>query len=506
MIIKSGTKITDGKDEYVIEELIGEGGFGLVYKAKNTTDNLTYAIKTITPYFADDKKLDAFKNEISMATKISSPNVINYKYTHDGSVFADLPPYIIMDYANQGTLTEFINQNRPTNFLENDQLLNIMHQLSTGMKAINNTLVHRDIKPDNILINDSEFLITDFGLSKVAGEKTRTMSFKGYGTLKYIAPEAWGNDNNTIQMDIYSMGIVFFELTTLQHPYKVTNNNDVTLWKDAHLYSSPQNPKIINKNISPTIASLILKMLEKLTSKRFENWDEILSYLQTKGNIKSNSIIDNLISERVQKDAAIQRKITEREIRSKEINDLCKSVNYQFENSIFSPLKKFISDFNSNYPNGDIQISRNNGISNTINSSIVLVSGATISIVLNVVIDEDFIRTTKDEDYGTNFKRKEIKRPMLNKRNVTAWGRVFTHDKKGFNILLLEKKGEIYGDWVILENTVNPMSRMTRPQPFGFTFSEFEKEIQYVSITHIYNSSISQLDMNKFIELIKQYN
>lgn len=83
------------------------------------------------------------------------------------------------------------------------------------MIAINAELVHRDIKPENILVSNDVLKISDFGLAKIASESTRTMSFKGYGTIPYIAPEAWNSDKNTIQMDIYSMGIVFYELATL---------------------------------------------------------------------------------------------------------------------------------------------------------------------------------------------------------------------------------------------------------------------------------------------------
>lgn len=511
MNITVGTIIKDNVNEYVVEELIGIGGFGFVYKAKNISDNKTYAIKTITPNFIDATTLEVFKNEINTATKISSPNVIKYIYTHDGTVFNDLPPYIIMDYANQGNLTEFINKMKPNNFLENDQLLNIMQQLSTGMKAINESLVYRDIKPDNILINDSQFLITDFGLSKVAGEMTRTMSFKGYGTLKYIAPEAWSNDKNTIQMDIYSMGIVFYEIATLQYPYKVTHVHDVSEWKNAHLFTSPVNPKSVSNNLSPTIASVILRMLEKSTSKRFDNWDEILEYLHNDSHKETerNSIVEKLISERLHKDEERHKEITKKQLRDKEINDLCNYVQYQFENEMLNPLQKYIEDFNSRYPSGDIRLTNHyRRGEKLIQSQIRLVSGEAIQIELTVIIDEDFVRSTEYRNYGRPFIKKEIKKPILNNRNVLAWGIVYAQDKRGFNIFLLEKEGDLYGEWVIMENNVSVMANPSRrrPEPFGFEFSEIEEEIQYISTMHIYRSSISKLDIEKFFEFMLRYN
>ena len=90
-------------------------------------------------------------------------------------------------------------------------------QLASGMKHINSILVHRDIKPDNILIVDDVLKITDFGLAKYAEATTRSVTFKGYGTKEYCAPEVCKNEKNTIYMDIYSMGIVFYEIATLKY-------------------------------------------------------------------------------------------------------------------------------------------------------------------------------------------------------------------------------------------------------------------------------------------------
>lgn len=509
MIIKPGTIFKDGSSEYVIEEVIGEGGFGFVYKAKNLTNSLTYAIKTVSTSFQNDSKFEAFQNEIKMATQIISSNVINYKFTHDGTVFPELPPYIIMDYANQGTLTDILNKQKLSNeFFDNSQLSEMFHQLSKGMETINEKLVHRDIKPDNILVDNSLLKITDFGLSKFAGEKTRTMSFKGYGTLKYIAPEAWNNDINTIQMDIYSMGVVFYELATLQHPYEV-KSGDVSLWREAHLYSIPENPKNINRNISSTVASLIMKMLEKSTSNRFANWKEILVYLKNDKTEKSDidGLIDNMLNIRLQKDSNFQKEEAEEERRNKEITDFCKLVKYQYDTSIFVFLQDLVQKFNSKSPNGSMKIVPNNNYDQkTIKNTITLVSGEKIEIEIVALLEKDFVRIQEYNNFGETIRRTQVKMPLLNKKRILAWGRLNTHEQTGFNILLIEKTGEIYGEWVLMENTNSGFARSRRPEPFGFKFSEIEKEIQYVNTTHIYNSNILPLDKNKFYEYILKYN
>ncbi|MBN1467212.1 MAG: serine/threonine protein kinase [Fusobacteriaceae bacterium] len=511
MNITTGTIVKDDKEnEYILEKFIDGGGFGSVYKAKNLVNDLYYAVKTILFSFSDNNKLEVFKNEIKMCTQITSPNVINYIFAHDGTVFSDLPPYIIMELANNGTLTDVLEkQKTERNFFTNDTLLEFFNQLSNGMQTINSKLVHRDIKPDNVLIQDSLLKITDFGLSKISGERTRTMSFKGGGTCSYIAPEAWNNDKNTIQMDIYSMGIIFYELATLQYPYAIENNIDINDWKEMHLYSTPKNPRQINKDLSPTIASLIMKMLEKETTKRFSDWNKIIEYLSSHKIEEPNfnkKIIDSMLNTQLNKDIRIQEERSKEERRKKEDADFCKLVEYQYNKSILSNIKEFIKNFNFKYTNGNIRLeSKNYGIS--IENTIELISGHYITIELVPLLECNFIRKEiLPSPSERNIELDKLKIPFLNKRKVFAWGVLSTNDQKGFNIFLLEKKNEIYCEWFIMENTNSGLSKHQRPEPFGFSLNEIEKEINYINGIHIYNSRIIPLDIEKFYKYISDYN
>ena len=143
------------------------------------------------------------------------------------------------------------------------------------MEAINSILIHRDIKPDNILISDGQMKITDFGLSKIVHDGTRQLTFKGFGHIKYMAPEKESKETNTIQMDIYSMGITFYELATLRHPYPLKDDANFLDWEKAHYFTNAASPTTINKSINSTIAQVVLRMMEKSTSKRYKTWDEI---------------------------------------------------------------------------------------------------------------------------------------------------------------------------------------------------------------------------------------
>lgn len=193
------------------------------------------------PSFFDKSSENAFKNEIQAALEVSGDNVIRYEFAHTGEKYPELPPYIIMEYANNGTLRDIINQRKRTkSFYSTEELFGIFRQLANGMNDINSLLVHRDIKPENILLCGSVLKITDLGLSKVAVEKTRTITFKGGGTPLYMSSEAWDFSKNTIQMDIYSKGIIFYELAALEYPYSPMPRTQEDA-KNLHMYSPIQN-------------------------------------------------------------------------------------------------------------------------------------------------------------------------------------------------------------------------------------------------------------------------
>lgn len=300
MFLNIGSVVFDDKgNEYTLEDKLGQGGFGYVYKAKRKEDNCIFAIKVSLPSFNSEDDKISFQNEITTALKVQGENVIKYEYVHNGDEFENLPPYIIMEYAEGGTLNTIL-KDEMDDYYDNDTLTTYFLQLANGMKSVNNILVHRDIKPDNILICNGTFKITDFGLAKIASERTRTMTFKGSGTPPYMSPEAWDySKKNTIQMDIYSMGIIFYQLATNTYPYQIEGNTLEDL-KNMHLYSTATSPERVNRSLSPALASLINKMMEKSAKKRFNNWDEIVELLNNQNSctISHTSVVMKAITAR----------------------------------------------------------------------------------------------------------------------------------------------------------------------------------------------------------------
>ena len=503
MIITIDSIVYDkSRSEYKVLDFIGSGSFGLVYKIQKKESKEIFALKTLQTPFADQKILKAFLNEGSLAISVSHNNVVKYHYFHDGSQYEDFPVYIIMDYADGGTLKKIIDEKRQqSEFFTNDELKAYFIQLIDGMEAINQHLVHRDIKPDNILISESRLKITDFGLSKIVEASTRQSSFKGFGCIPYLAPEGWKLGKNTIQMDIYSMGFVFYELATLRHPLEV-NTNDIEDWREAHLFQSVKTVDKINPNVSPILGQLIMKMIEKNTAERFENWKSIRELFQKQDlSPTSNSkLVENFLKQRLEKDTKIREEQLEKEKREREITEFKKIIQYQVESEVIEPIKKFIDEFNLKYEGRQIRF---DSIVNEWHWMINMPSGSQIDIEVKQILEKDFYRERIVDDYGRRVRVRELQLPEYKKNRIMAWGYLKSSNGRGMNIILVKESEEIYGAWYMLINRMSGFARSdrVRPEPFPFEFNEIEEEIRNITAIHIYNTDHRPLN----IEFIKQF-
>jgi len=497
------------EDEYEIIEYIGSGGFSHVYKIRKKADNSIWALKTIHPIVNNQQDIKAILNEGRNALKIRNENVISYIYFHDGTKFNNLPPYIIMEYANGGNLSDFIDTNKGAQkYIENPVLILMFKQLITGMKAINNYLVHRDIKPLNILFNDNVLKITDFGLSKIVNQSTRSSTFKGSGTYAYIAPEAWENKNNTIQMDIYSMGIVFYQLISFNYPYKIDNEGDlIKNYRDAHMTKNPVKPEQYNSKISINLSQIIMKMLEKSVSDRFHNWEEIEELLAIEIHEKEiDKDIEELLKTRIKRDEETRTKKLEENKEEAKKRDFLERVKYQIIKSIINPLEEKMNEFNKRYHNGTIKFGEKEiHVLEKFVYIIKFVSGKDIQIYIEGLYDYKFEYKVSPESLidipfptKENLIRKVV--PKLKDKKILAWGFLKTSESKGFNIFLVEKENDLYGEWLILENRNSALSRRERlPEPFPFEIQEFQKELPRINAMAIYNSKIIEFNIKYII-------
>lgn len=515
MIITIGSKVKDRDGEtYLLTEELGHGGFGCVYKAIREKDNVLCAVKTLLYSFANEESVRSFKNEIILSSKIGGDNVIKYIYSHDGDTYPELPPYIIMEYASGGTLRERIEQRKANNEpFSKDELVSIYKQLISGMASINAELVHRDIKPENILICGDKLKISDFGLAKISSESTRTMSFKGYGTLPYIAPEAWNSDKNTIQMDIYSMGIVFYELATFQYPYEM-KTNDVEAYRNAHLFSRIKNTLELQKLTSADIASIIITMLEKPTQKRFKSWGDIEKQLSNVSPV-SDAVLDNIvnlaISEKILKDTQQQQRIEEQNRKRREKEEFCNFVKTQFENAIVDCISRFVDQYNERFSGIDkckfFDNSRNSLSQELFQYRLDIPSVVSITVKCKVVFPDSESREISkfEAHYGYGSGTKTVKyTPQYKGRNIMGWVEIKSSNEYGFNMWLVQSDG-LYGDWYILRNKNNLIfltQHKPKEEPFAFPLNDMAEALKGIGATSMFSSTVESFREEAFLRYV----
>jgi eukaryotic-like serine/threonine-protein kinase len=287
----SGKKIT-------IDAVIARGGLGQVF-AGTLPDSTRVAVKTVLTAPLDDDELVALQNEAKHASAIAHTNVVRVLHVEDGSETGH-PPYIVMEYVEGGTLRTIIDQHRVAKTkIPVDELRALFLQIALGMAAINEHIVHRDLKPENVLFESASGVlkVADFGLAKLADAATRSVTFKGWGTRPYQAPEAFEHGPNTVRMDIYSAGVLFFELATLEWPLAPRpGDNSPLAWRHAHLLSPPKDVSIQRADLPIELRQLIMLMLQKDPSRRPESFQTVAERLNANRHGPSGPDVTALVA------------------------------------------------------------------------------------------------------------------------------------------------------------------------------------------------------------------
>ena len=323
MDIRPGTVLAGpGGKTITIEALIGAGGFGQVFSAK-LSDGSPVAVKTVATGALNAEALRTLQNEAKHAAEIVQPNVVRVLFASDGDTPGGQPPYLVTEFVAGGTLRALIEkkQSERTSFTASE-LRELYLQIAEGMAAVNAKSVHRDLKPENVLIEtDGTLKVTDFGLAKLADAATRSETFKGWGTRAYQAPEAFDGGPNTTAMDVYSGGIMFFEMAALTRPIE-PKPGDVgpMAWRRAHLLSPPKDLRTLRADLPGDLIQLIVQMLGKDPSKRPASFSAIIDRLRTSppspGTPDISALVNKATATLIQTSAAETKAREERERRA----------------------------------------------------------------------------------------------------------------------------------------------------------------------------------------------
>lgn len=260
-------------NRYEILEKIGSGGMGNVYKAHDRRLDRIVAIKILkSEYNTDENFIRKFKRESLAAASISHPNIVSIYDVGAEEIDEDSVYYIVMEYIEGRTLKEIIMEEGP---IQANRALNYTIQIAEALKvAHSKNIVHRDIKSQNIMVTrDNRVKVTDFGIARVAGNSTVTMTNSVMGSVHYFSPEQAKGAKVDHRSDIYSMGIVLYEMLTGDVPYDAENPISIAL---MHIQNPLPPPSTINPKISPGIDRLVDKMTKKDPKDRYENVDLII--------------------------------------------------------------------------------------------------------------------------------------------------------------------------------------------------------------------------------------
>jgi len=269
-------------NRYKIKKEIGEGGMSRVFLVHDMKLDELIALKLLIPYLlGDEEQLKRFIQEIKLSRKINHPNVIR---VFDLGEWQE-NQFITMEYIDGGNLQDWMENNPGDMKMRIDFVL----QICSGLNAAHRlAIVHRDIKPQNILIDKGKVAkIVDFGISRSLGIGTRTLDGKIIGTPEYMSPEQIEGFKTDQRSDIYSFGILMYQLFSGQLPFSAQNLGQILL---KHLREKPVPTTTINPRIPLWMESIILKAMEKDPSRRYQNTEEILKEVKANWKRKADSI------------------------------------------------------------------------------------------------------------------------------------------------------------------------------------------------------------------------
>lgn len=267
-MIKSGMLIGG---RYEVLNKIGAGGMSVVYKGRDQKLNRYVAIKVLKSEYREDKNfIRKFKEEAQAAACLAHPNIVN---VYDvGEEAGD--HYIVMELVEGITLKNYIERKGRMTIKE---ATSIGIQVSMGLEvAHNNDIVHRDIKPQNIMISkDGKVKVMDFGIAKAA--TSETIASNAMGSVHYTSPEQARGGYSDAKSDIYSLGIVMFEMVTGRVPFDGETTVAVAV---KHLQEEMPSPRIFCPELPISLEKIIYKCTEKIAGRRYANMAELIADLK----------------------------------------------------------------------------------------------------------------------------------------------------------------------------------------------------------------------------------
>lgn len=424
------------KKQYEIIERIGSGGFGQVYKANDKFNNKLVAIKVFQRQLGQDDNVSIdWEREAEHTLTLKAKHIIeSYEFVQPSNISTD-DYYLVMEFADSGNLRKLVDEQKTKKeFFKESTLLDIFKQTLLGLQTVHKSALHRDIKPENMLFVGDVLKLSDFGLAKHIDQATRTRTYKGWGTYIYMAPESWSLGKMTPATDIYSLGIVLYEITTLQLPF---SSADIKELENLHKYGDRPRARSLNSQISSKLDGIIYKMMMQSATSRYQSVDEILQELDhslVTGPLSPSlqnaaNLAQQLHTKKTQEEAAEHRRQDQSIERTK--------MNKVKIKEFIAIVEKAIENFNQAVPESKLFLSKGSEDNYTI-----IWGGIDL---LNMRI-QTYIETIKLKGQPiTSFVEVNFRVPARPNEGTC------------FVLCFNENDDSDYGQWKVLENTYSPL-------------------------------------------------
>ena len=257
-------------NRYELLGRVGEGGMSVVYKAKDRLLNRFVAVKILKPEFIGDQKfIDSFRRESQNAASMSHPNIVNiYDVGREGNIH-----YIVMELIEGKALSDYIKDQGPMAY---PKVIALSKQIAAALAfAHKNHIIHRDVKPHNVMITpNGTAKITDFGIAKAVNAATIVDNTDGIvGSVHYFSPEQARGGYVDEKSDIYSLGIVMYEMLTGQVPFDGDNPVNIAL---QHINSEMVPPSQLVDGVPPALEHIIMKCCDKYPVNRYASAEDLI--------------------------------------------------------------------------------------------------------------------------------------------------------------------------------------------------------------------------------------
>jgi len=449
----------EGRKFTVVRE-IGRGGFGIVYLAEDE-NRVPRAVKVIAPVSDAAVRL-SFEREIQSTLGLASENLLSIVDYGECLVGSSRGLFAVSEYCPDGdyrnVLTSFAEQKRPI-----QEIVAHVRQILEGLKVLHTKTIHRDLKPENVLVAGDKLKIGDFGLAKFVDEATRTLTFKGAGTPRYMAPEVWTQQHAALATDLYALGVMFFEAVTGQPPFDAP---DAQKLRDMHLYTPVPRPKSLNAEIPDLVDGVIKKLLSKSTRDRYQNADEVLAALQAVPRPADSTIVG--LADRIRRhhDTAEAETLAHEKAMQQE-QDSQARIRYM-EQQLLELIQEVIDELNSQLV--ETKIARRESYGGRVYDF----QGRELAIQF-FSPQELYINPEVPGRMETLRKRHAIHGGLVEIRE-------YGEDREGWNLVLVRPPDDLYGGWRIVETRLSPLSgQATRYEPIATNAQLFADNLERFS-------------------------